>query len=100
MADTAAEVAHLEHLLDEAEKRKQAFKAMGDYDATAEATNALRSLRDKIARDRRFLEPIVMSCPFCLWNGGALFATATANSDEVTSPMRAASNRAAPQRSK
>lgn len=76
-ADTKAEVTHLQQLVDKGEQRKQALKAMGDYAATAEATSTLRGLRDKIARHRRFLEPIVLSCPFCRWNGGALFAATT-----------------------
>lgn len=72
-AELETELSHLSDLVTKTEQRKLAFRAKRDYKSTAEATKTLHTVRGKIHSTRRSLEPLVMSCPFCLWNGSALF---------------------------
>ena len=37
-----------------------------DFQSSQKVSETLRALQDKIARAKRSLEPLVMSCPFCL----------------------------------
>ena len=71
-----AEISRLEGLVAKTEERKRAFRAMRDYKSTVEATETFKSLLAEIAALRRSLEPVEMSCPFCLWRGAALFEPA------------------------
>ena len=71
-----AELTRLAELVVKTEERKRTFRATRDYKSTLEATETLKNLRAKIAAARRALEPVEMSCPFCLWRCSALFVAA------------------------
>ena len=72
----------LSGLAAETEEQKKALIAgRGSRADILEASERLKSIRDEIAATRRFLEPLVMSCPFCLWNCSPLFSAEDAEAD-------------------
>ena len=66
------ELARLEEFAMRVEEQKLCAR---DFQSSQKASETLRALRDKIAWAKRSLEPLVMSCPFCLWDGTKLFET-------------------------
>ena len=78
--DTVAEwkekVATLSELAAETEELKRTLRAgRGPRTKILEASERLRGINDQLATTRRFLEPLVTSCPFCLWTCEPLFIT-------------------------
>lgn len=74
-AECDAELARLVESVSSITERKRAFRCMRDFKSTQEMSEALKTVQDKIARLKRSLEPVIMSCPFCLWDGATLFDT-------------------------
>lgn len=71
MTEARAELTHLLELVAKTEQSKLNFlstKDKRDYRSIAAASETLNTLRAKVAKTRKFLEPLVMSCPFCLWS--------------------------------
>lgn len=74
---------NLSRLAAETEERKRALIAeRGSRADILKANRRLKSIREEIAATRRFLEPLVMSCPFCLWNCSPLFSADDAEAEE------------------
>lgn len=74
VAEWEEKARNLSELAAETEERKKALRAgRGSPADILKASERIKSVRDEIAATRRFLEPLVMSCPFCLWSCTPLF---------------------------
>ncbi|CAM9645854.1 unnamed protein product, partial [Ectocarpus sp. 4 AP-2014] len=76
VVDGETKLRHLSTLMAKAEENKTVLRAArGARKDILEATEKIRALRHEISATRRALEPLVMSCPFCLWNFAPLFSS-------------------------
>ncbi|CBJ34130.1 hypothetical protein Esi_1076_0001 [Ectocarpus siliculosus] len=76
VVDGESKLRHLSTLVAKAEMNKTALRAArGAHKDILEATEKLRALRHEVSATRRALAPLVMSCPFCLWNSAPLFSS-------------------------
>lgn len=83
MAEWEEQARNLLEQSGETEERKKALiEGRGSRADILRASESLRNLHEEIAATRRFLEPLVMSCPFCLWNCTPLFIADDAEAAE------------------
>lgn len=71
------ELADLQRLIRESECRKRAFREAEEHRSTLMETQTLKLMRRRVSRVHRLLEPVVMTCPFCLWGCETLFESKT-----------------------
>jgi len=78
VSECEEKVAKLTELAAETEERKKILRAgRGPRTEILEASERLRSIYAELATTRRRLEPLVTSCPFCLWSSEPLFIAET-----------------------
>lgn len=65
---------NLSELAAKTEERKKTLReGRGSRADILKASESLKRINHEIAATRRFLEPLAMSCPFCLWDCAPLF---------------------------
>ncbi|CAM9779002.1 unnamed protein product, partial [Ectocarpus fasciculatus] len=76
VVDGETKLQHLSTLVAKTEEKKAALRATrGARKDILEATEKLKALRHEISATQRAIEPLVMTCPFCLWNFAPLFSS-------------------------
>lgn len=74
VAEGEAKLRDLSELAVNTEKRKAELRATrAAHEDIIKATESLKAIRKEIAAIRRAVEPLIVSCPFCLWNSAPLF---------------------------
>ncbi|CAN0112596.1 unnamed protein product, partial [Scytosiphon promiscuus] len=78
MAEGEIKLRNLSELEAKIETRKAALRAARAAHADViEATERLKAIRKEMTAVRRAIEPLIVSCPFCLWNCAPLFTSPT-----------------------